>query len=81
MKIVIAAIIRGTTVCHATTDEIPFPISYTPMERVVPHGSSFPLLRYDLLVEKDKAEFLAPTAKSGAIVRRGRRGPLVPLRP
>jgi hypothetical protein len=59
MKIAIAPTIRGTTVCHATTEEIPFPIFMSLRWReAVPRGTSFPLLRYDLLVEKDKPEFL-----------------------
>jgi hypothetical protein len=57
MKIAIAPIIRGTTVCHATTDEIPFPIYTLRWREAVPRGTSFPLLRYDLLVEKNKPEF------------------------
>jgi hypothetical protein len=46
----------GTTVCHATTEESPCPISLTPEEKAVP-PAFHPLLRYDLLVRKNKPEF------------------------
>jgi hypothetical protein len=58
MKIAIAPIMTGTTVCHATTEESPCPISLTPEEKAVPPAFR-PLLRYDLLVRKNKPEFWA----------------------
>jgi hypothetical protein len=38
IKIAVAPVKMGTTVCHATTDEKPFPMSVTPMESAVPAG-------------------------------------------
>ena len=56
MKIAVAPVKRGTIVCHATTEESPCPISFTPMEKAVPTAFR-PLHRYDLLVRKNKPEF------------------------
>ena len=56
MKIAVAPVKRGTIVCHATTEESPCPISFTPRRK--PCRRHFvPLHRYDLLVRKNKPEF------------------------
>jgi hypothetical protein len=56
MKIAVAPVSRGTTVCHATTEESPYVIELLRGEKA--HGRRFvPLLRYDLLVRKNKSEF------------------------